>query len=57
VAARNRGAKVVITNSSAPSVVELYTRNGFRIMPLAARRSVSCKGDTRKKADDIIAIF
>jgi len=57
VAARKRGAKVVITNSSAPSVVDLYTRNGFRIMPLAARRSVSCKGDTRKTADDIIAVL
>lgn len=57
VAARKRGAKVVITNSSAPSVVDLYARNGFRIMPLAARRSVSCKGDTRKTADDIIAVL
>lgn len=57
VAARKRGAKVVITNSSAPSVVDLYTQNGFRIMPLAARRSVSCKGDTRKTADDIIAVL
>ncbi|WP_333715816.1 Dam family site-specific DNA-(adenine-N6)-methyltransferase [Pantoea eucrina] len=57
VAARSRGAKVVITNSSAPSVVDLYTRNGFRIMPLAARRSVSCKADTRKTADDIIAVL
>lgn len=57
VAAHSRGAKVVITNSSAPSVVELYKRNGFRIMPLAARRSVSCKADTRKTADDIIAVL
>lgn len=57
VAAHERGAKVVITNSSAPSVVDLYTYNGFRIKPLAARRAVSCKGDTRKMADDIIAIL
>jgi len=55
VAARDRGAKVVITNSSAPAILYLYISNGFRIAPLATRRSVSCKSETRKTVNDIIA--
>ncbi|MDH2069497.1 Dam family site-specific DNA-(adenine-N6)-methyltransferase [Pantoea sp. GD03673] len=55
VAARDRGAKVVITNSSAPAILYLYINNGFRITPLATRRSVSCKSETRKTVNDIIA--
>ncbi|MDT0178125.1 Dam family site-specific DNA-(adenine-N6)-methyltransferase [Enterobacter sp. BRE11] len=55
VAARGCGARIVITNSGAPSIQQLYTRSGFKISPLATRRSVSCKSDTRKTADDIIA--
>ncbi len=55
VAARDRGAKVVITNSSAPAILHLYISNGFRIAPLATRRSVSCKSETRKTVNDIIA--
>jgi len=54
VAARDRGAKVVITNSSAPAILHLYINNGFRIAPLATRRSVSCKSETRKTVNDII---
>ena len=57
VAARDRGAKVVITNSSAPAILHLYINNGFRITPLATRRSVSCKSETRKTVNDIIAAF
>jgi len=55
VAARDRGAKVVITNSSAPAILHLYISNGFKITPLATRRSVSCKSETRKTVNDIIA--
>ena len=56
-AARDRGAKVVITNSSAPAILHLYISNGFRITPLATRRSVSCKSETRKTVNDIIAVL
>ncbi|HFO4765187.1 TPA: Dam family site-specific DNA-(adenine-N6)-methyltransferase, partial [Escherichia coli] len=45
--AHRRGAKVLITNSGAPNIRELYHDSGFRVEPLFARRSVSCKGDTR----------
>ncbi|EBT8400018.1 Dam family site-specific DNA-(adenine-N6)-methyltransferase, partial [Salmonella enterica] len=45
--AHRRGAKVLITNSGAPNIRELYHDSGFRVEHLFARRSVSCKGDTR----------
>ncbi|EIG8630079.1 Dam family site-specific DNA-(adenine-N6)-methyltransferase [Escherichia coli] len=55
--AHRRGAKVLITNSGAPNIRELYHDSGFRVEPLFARRSVSCKGDTRGVAHDVIAIL
>ncbi|HAJ6178708.1 Dam family site-specific DNA-(adenine-N6)-methyltransferase [Escherichia coli] len=55
--AHQRGAKVVITNSGAPNIRELYERNGFKVHHMAARRSVSCKASTRVVANDIIAIM
>ncbi|HBE4361317.1 TPA: Dam family site-specific DNA-(adenine-N6)-methyltransferase [Escherichia coli] len=57
VEAHQRGAKVVITNSGAPNIRELYERNGFKVHHMAARRSVSCKASTRVVANDIIAIM
>ncbi|EZG29975.1 Dam family site-specific DNA-(adenine-N6)-methyltransferase [Escherichia coli] len=55
--AHRRGAKVLITNSGAPNIRELYQDSGFRVEPLFARRSVSCKGDTRGVTHDVIAIL
>ncbi|MDV1094972.1 Dam family site-specific DNA-(adenine-N6)-methyltransferase (plasmid) [Raoultella ornithinolytica] len=55
VAAHKRGAKVVITNSGAPNIQELYRANGFSLHQLPARRSVSCKGETRTTANDVLA--
>ncbi|HEA5269216.1 TPA: Dam family site-specific DNA-(adenine-N6)-methyltransferase [Escherichia coli] len=55
--AHRRGAKVLITNSGAPNIRELYQDSGFRVEPLFARRSVSCKGDTHGVAHDVIAIL
>ncbi len=57
VEAHQRGAKVVITNSGAPNIRELYEGNGFKVHHMAARRSVSCKASTRVVAKDIIAIM
>ncbi|EHK0699991.1 Dam family site-specific DNA-(adenine-N6)-methyltransferase [Salmonella enterica] len=56
-AAHQRGASVVITNSGAPSITELYTSMGFKVMPLCARRSISCAGDTRETVTDIIGVL
>jgi DNA (cytosine-5)-methyltransferase 1 len=55
VAARKRGAKVLITNSGAPKIRELYRNNGFDLHQLQARRSVSCKSGSREMASDILA--
>lgn len=57
VEAHQRGAKVVITNSGAPNIRELYEGNGFKVHHMAARRSVSCKASKRVVANDIIAIM
>ncbi|HAW5912721.1 TPA: Dam family site-specific DNA-(adenine-N6)-methyltransferase [Escherichia coli] len=55
--AHRRGAKVLITNSGAPNIRELYHDSGFRVEPLFARRTVSCKGDTRGVAHDVLGIL
>lgn len=55
VAAYQRGAKVVISNSSAPKVSELYEQYGLKIHHVIARRAMSSKPGTRSAASDIIA--
>ncbi|ASA52857.1 Dam family site-specific DNA-(adenine-N6)-methyltransferase [Salmonella enterica] len=55
VAAHRRGAKVFISNSTAPRVIELYERHGFTLHRVNARRSISSKGSTRETANDIVA--
>lgn len=55
VAAHQRGAKVVISNSSAPKVSELYEQHGLKIHHVSARRAMSSKPGTRSAASDIIA--
>ncbi|HEM6679498.1 Dam family site-specific DNA-(adenine-N6)-methyltransferase [Citrobacter koseri] len=55
VAAHLRGAKVLISNSTAPRVLELYERHGFTIHHVSARRAISSKGSTREIAQDIVA--
>ena len=56
VAAHQRGATVIISNSGSPKIAELYQQNGFTINPINARRSISCKGD-RARASDILAVL
>lgn len=53
---RKRNVTTVITNSNAPVIVEMYKKHGFNIYPLNAKRSISCKADTRGMVQDIIAI-
>ncbi|EAS0547132.1 Dam family site-specific DNA-(adenine-N6)-methyltransferase [Salmonella enterica] len=52
VAAHQRGARVVIGNSTAPRVFDLYAQHGFEIHHISARRSISGKGSTRETASD-----
>ncbi|EEG9607880.1 Dam family site-specific DNA-(adenine-N6)-methyltransferase [Salmonella enterica] len=56
-AAHQRGASVVITNSGAPAIRELYTSMGFDVRSLRARRSISCTGETRETVTDIIGVL
>ncbi|HGY3928985.1 TPA: Dam family site-specific DNA-(adenine-N6)-methyltransferase [Citrobacter koseri] len=53
--AHQRGAKVLISNSTAPRVLDLYERHGFTIHHVSARRAISSKGSTREVAKDIVA--
>lgn len=55
VAAHQRGAKVLISNSTAPRVIELYEQHGFTLHHVDARRAISSKGSTRETAKDIVA--
>ncbi|HAF2619033.1 TPA: Dam family site-specific DNA-(adenine-N6)-methyltransferase [Salmonella enterica] len=55
VAAHQRGAKVFISNSTAPRVIELYEQHGFTLHRVNACRSISSKGSTRETANDIVA--
>lgn len=57
VAAHQRGARVVISNSTAPRIIELYEQHGFTLHHVSARRSISSKGSTRENAADIVAIL
>jgi len=55
VAAHQRGAKIVISNSTAPKVIELYEQHGFQIHHVSGRRSMSSKPGERLSASDIVA--
>ena len=57
VAAHQRGARIVISNSVAPRIVELYEQHGFTLNYVAARRSISSKGSTREIAKDLVAVL
>lgn len=54
---RKRNVPTVITNSSAPIIIDMYKKAGFEIHPLVARRSISAGADQRGEAKDIIAIL
>lgn len=55
VAAHKRGAKIVVSNSTAPRVLDLYKCHGFTLHRVSARRAISSKGSTRETATDIVA--
>ena len=57
VAAHQRGAQIVISNSTAPRIVELYAQHGFTLHEVSARRAISSKGSTRETAKDIVAVL
>lgn len=56
-AAARRGARVVISNSTAPRLLELYKRHGFQINKVATRRSIAGKSKEQDRTEDIIAVI
>jgi DNA adenine methylase len=50
---KGRGVHVVISNSAAAAVVELYAA-GFEVVRVGASRSISAKGDGRGKVEELI---
>ncbi len=54
VAAHQRGAQIVISNSTVPKIIDLYEKHGFNLSYVAARRTISCNGG-RDGARDLIA--
>jgi len=57
IEAYGRGARVVITNSGAPLIRELYHSRGFIVHDFTARRAISRDAATRGDVQDVIAIL
>ena len=57
VAAHLRGARVIVTNSGHPALIKAYKKAGFKVRDLFARRSMSCKGDKREVAVDLVGVL
>lgn len=57
VAAHERGARVVITNSGSPLILHLYKNHGLDVHNFTATRSISRDASTRGDVSDIIAIL
>lgn len=51
----SRGIKVVITNSDCEITRELY--EGAEITSISVSRTISANAESRKKAEEIIAVF
>jgi len=54
-AAARRGATVIISNHDTPETRQIYGKH--IIETIEVRRSISCKGNQRTKAAEIIAVF
>lgn len=51
---KDKGVYVLLSNSAAPRVRELYASSDFKIREVLAPRSVSCKGDKRGKITELL---
>jgi DNA adenine methylase len=53
--AKSRGVRVLLSNSSAPAVFDLYREErGFRVELVEASRSVSCRASGRGKVKEVL---
>lgn len=51
----NRGIKVILSNHDVPVARELY--KNAQIYPIQVTRTISARGDSRKKANELIAVW
>ena len=51
----NKGVTVIISNHDVPVARELY--KNAKIYPIQVTRTISAKGDSRKKANELIAVW
>ena len=51
-----RGCCIMLSNSSAPFIYELYQGNGYRIIPITARRSINSKPDKRGPVKELLIL-
>ncbi|WP_407208009.1 DNA adenine methylase [Citrobacter portucalensis] len=56
-AAHRRGAKIVISNSSAPAIDQLYRDAGFTIHHIPRRQSIASNGNSREITTDILGVL
>lgn len=52
----SRGATVIISNHDTSEVRELY-KNATEIHKISVRRNISCRGETREKVGELIAVY
>jgi len=52
-----RGASIVISNSTSAQVIDLYQKHGFSINRVKSRRVISSKGVAKEIVTDILAIL
>lgn len=53
----DKGIQVVISNHKTPEICGLYKDAGARISSFKVQRHISCDGNNRQKADEILAVF
>jgi DNA adenine methylase len=49
-----QGCQVMLSNSSAPLIYELYTGNGYHIQPIQARRNINSKASRRGPVKELL---
>jgi DNA adenine methylase len=49
-----RGCRLLLSNSNAPLVYELYDDRGYRLIPIQARRNINSKGNGRGPIQELL---
>lgn len=51
-----RGCRVMLSNSSAPLIYELYEEHGYQLIPIQARRSINSKPHKRGPVKELLIL-